>query len=400
MKTSSARRRSGLTTGFAVTYGENAVLRLPDIAVERGWQRVALICGRSSFEASGASRVLPLLRRRAEVELWRDFSTNPDSRDLQRGLDLFSGREPSAIVGIGGGSAMDMAKLLCAFQGKSSQDVVGRIESGRPIRRRGSDLVLVPTTSGSGSEATEFAVVYVGEKKLSIEGPALKADEVILDPRLARSGSSYQRATSGIDAVAQAVESLWAVGATTRSRRHARWALALLLPTIERFVKEPSMLDARAMCIGSHLAGRAINISKTTAAHALSYGLTKRFGVSHGHAVALTLGHLIEAHVRAEPDRLSKGVEPRRHREAISELLHRLGSADGAQARARFLDLMERVGLATRLKSACSTGSPEPATLIEAVNLQRLGNNPVVLGRTDLQRIVREVFSSPNDSCN
>jgi alcohol dehydrogenase class IV len=142
------------------------------------------------------------------------------------------------------------------------------------------------------------------------------------------------------------------------------------------------------MAIGSHLAGRAIDISKTTAPHALSYAITKRYGVSHGHAVALTLGAFIEAHCAAEPDRLRAGVDPRGHRRVMAEILDRLGAADGTQARGRLSALMERVGLAPRLSEAGVGAAEDRRRLVRAVNAERLANNPVRFGEADLDVIV------------
>src|SRR5690606_31263398 len=132
------------------------------------------------------------------------------------------------------------------------------------ITERSLSMILAPTTSGSGSEATRFAVVYIGSDKHSIAGDAMLPDAVILDPVLTMSASPYQRATSGIDAVAQATESLWAAGADDTSRTFARDALRVLIPALPRFVDSADGQAAADMAEGSHLAGRAIDISRTT----------------------------------------------------------------------------------------------------------------------------------------
>jgi alcohol dehydrogenase class IV len=347
-------------------YGPGAIASVPEVVAQRGAQRVLLVTGSRSFEASGATVMLPELERVAQVRRWSDFLPNPDAADLSQGLAIVDDFRPDLILAIGGGSVMDMAKLLAGFAGITDPvKLQEAIRSGDRIARREPGLVLAPTTSGSGSEADHFAVVYIGNEKFSVAGEPLRPDVVILDPRLSLSGSRYQKATSGIDAVAQAIESLWAVGATGASRRWARHALRLLLPAIETFVNTGTEESARAMAIGSHLAGRAIDISRTTAAHALSYGITKRYGVSHGHAVGLTLGAFIEAHASAGSI------------EAMPEILARLGAADGHEGRQRFVALLERLGLSTRLAEVGCTTSEERRLLAESVNVERLGNNPV-----------------------
>jgi alcohol dehydrogenase len=373
-----------------VTYGDGAIHHLPDVVERIGGRRLLLVTGQRSFAASGAAAVVPRLERIAAVHRWSDFAPNTDVDDLVRGLQVRTRFTPDVVVGIGGGSAMDMAKLLSACPATSEAELKRAIRSGAPVRRQGVGLVLVPTTSGSGSEATHFAVVYVDGDKYSIADRSLLPDAVVLDPQLAISGSPYQRATSGIDAVAQAIESLWATGSTDRSRRFARHALRFLLPYIEDVVRRADPRAARAMAIGSHLAGRAIDISKTTAAHALSYGITKGYGVSHGHAVALTLGPFIELHGEVGPGRLQPGVDPAVHAAAMQEILSRLDARDPTDGRDRFVALLERLGLEPRLTKVAAIGSDEQRrALVEAVNLERLGNNPVAVESTELLAIVR-----------
>lgn len=374
-----------------VRYGYGAVDSLPAVVAELGATRVLLICGKSSFEASGAARVLPELERVAAVHRWSDFAPNTDAADLVRGLAAAVDFRPDLVLAVGGGSAMDLAKLLCAFHGQTDPEALhAAIRSGDRVTDRRLKLVLSPTTSGSGAETTHFAVVYIGDEKYSVAGPVLRPDVVVLDPGLTLSGSAYQRATSGIDAVTQAIESLWAVGATPASRRWARHALGYLLPAIEPFVTTGDVAAARAMSIGSHLAGRAIDISKTTVSHALSYGITKRYGVSHGHAVALTLGVFLEAHADAPPERLRPGVDPASHAAAMAEVLTALQAADGAAARARFTTLLQRIGLETNLAKVGAETRPDRQALAESVNAERLGNNPVRFDTADLAALLEE----------
>ncbi len=382
------RRRFGSDT--QVLYDHGAIHRLPALVSRSGWEHVLLVCGRRSFDASGAASILPDLKKRVEVTLWQDFAPNPAASDLFQGLKILRETKPPAIIGIGGGSAMDMAKLLSAYAESDPQDLEANLCSGKRITHRAVDLVLAPTTSGSGSEATHFAVVYIGENKHSIAGPAMKPDATILDPSLTLTSSTYQRAASGLDAVAQAIESLWAVSATNRSRLFARLALFFLLPAIEPFVENPTLPTARAMTLGSHLAGRAIDISKTTAAHALSYAITKRYGISHGHAVALTLGPLIELHANAKNTDLQSDVAPDEHRKALSEILRRLGAGDGVEARQRFLDLLSRLGLPASLRQAGVSSSEERRLFAKTVNKERLSNNPIRLSPQTLESILNQ----------
>jgi alcohol dehydrogenase class IV len=358
--------------------GEQALARLADELIEAGTERVLLVTGRRSFTESGAEAQLTRLGEHADVRRWSDVSPNTDSSELLAGLAIVDEFEPDYILGVGGGSVMDMAKLLCAYPSDLAHDaLLERIDSGSPLGERTVGLGLAPTTSGSGSEATHFAVVYIGEAKYSVAGPVLRADTVALDPAFTTSGSAHQRATSGMDAVCQAIESRWASGATRRSRRYADFAMKLLLPSIRPFVAGDDT-HAAAMQLGSHLAGRAIDISKTTAAHALSYAITKRYGVDHGNAAALTLGHFIEDHVTADDSRLQDSVSMQDHGESLHRITALLGAADGPGARSAFIRLLDDLGLPSNLSMVGAGGAEELADMAASVNVQRLGNNPVV----------------------
>lgn len=368
-----------------IVSGLGAVETLPGIVKDGSWANVLLVCGKRSFETSGAARILDPLERVTGVERWSEFEPNTSVSDLFEGLQALLRTDPDLVVAVGGGSAMDLAKLMCGFDGTTDIETLqSAIGSGHRLAERRRGLILVPTTSGTGSEATHFSTVYVDQKKYSVAGDGLRPDTVILDPELSMSASAYQKATSGIDAVAQAIESLWAVAATPTSRRFARRALRYLMPNIEDFVNHGSTEDAAAMSMGSHLAGRAIDISRTTAAHALSYSLTQNHGVSHGHAVGLTLGALIEVHAGAAPEKLQPRLDPILHAQVVEDVLGYLGATSGADGGRRFRDLMSQLGLAVGL-GAVDIDTPEAlAEIAASVNPERLGNNPVIFNKREL----------------
>lgn len=374
-----------------VRFGDDAILQLADMVSGSQGRRAMLICGQNAFELSGADRCLPAVREVAETRRWSDFRPNTDAADLLEGLRIVEEFQPDVVLGVGGGSAMDMAKLLCAYRGiTDAEKLHAAIRAGAAVEQRDMRLILAPTTSGSGSEATHFAVVYIGDEKFSIAGPAMLPDTVILDPALTRSATDYQRATSGIDAVAQAVESLWAACATADSRDFARKALELLVPALQVFVASGDAQAARDMAAGSHLAGRAIDVSKTTAAHALSYGITKSHGVSHGHAVALTLGGFIAAHAAAEPERLQPAVDPAEHLAAMTSILEVFGAGSAQEARRGFNTLAANCGLSLRLPDFGVHTRDQVADLTARVNVERLGNNPVRFTVDELTDVVAE----------
>lgn len=370
--------------GPVVRYGRGAIASLPELVEGLGAARVLVVHGARSFEASGASRILTSFGRRTLVRCWHDFSLNPDVQDVARGIEVVREMRPDTVVGVGGGSAMDMAKLLSVLEGVPREDLEERVRCGPEADVRRMKLVLAPTTSGSGSEATHFAVAYIGDAKYSVAGPGLLPDLALIDPALSESGSPYQRATSGVDAIAQGIESLWAVGGDRESRSLALRGLRLLLTGIEDFVAAPHAGAARSMAVGSHLVGRAINCSKTTGAHALSYRLTRRYGVSHGHAVALSLGAFLDAHAHAGASDLRTSVRPSEYRSALENIAGVLGASGPSDSGSRFVALGRRIGLPMRLSEVGVRTEPEVRGLAAAVNAERLRNNPVRFSQDEL----------------
>lgn len=375
----------------ATITGQGAIERLPELIRMTGARRALLICGRTSFEASGATRILPELLRAVEVRRWDEHRPNPTAADITAGLVAAAQHQPDVIIGIGGGSTLDAAKLIAALtatdSGSDVARVTRRIEGQQVDSPRDVGLILAPTTSGSGAQVTHFATVYVGTDKHSVSGSALLPDRIILDPELAMSGSPYQRAVSGIDAFAQAVESIWAVGGDDLSRDHADTAIRTMLPALAAFAHAPDKSTAHAMAVGSQLAGEAINRSRTTVPHALSYALTQRVGLAHGHAVAHTLPAVLERHLAADTSSLL-GVTGTEHRRNMSRLLDALNVTAPDDAVTGVESLVRDLGLREPRLSEHATITQQVSDLARSIDPHRMHNNPVHFTQNDLRAIL------------
>lgn len=323
--------------------GEGSIARVADIVRETGVHKVFLVAGSKSFASSGAEATLMPLFSGIEVTRFDDLSALPTQEDVEKGIALYRAQGPDLVVAVGGGHVMDIAKAVNFMAGKKP-------------------LVAIPTTAGSGAESTPFAVVYKDGVKTSLEDATMLPTYAIVDPQLGQSVSRETSLASGLDALCQAIESLWARGATEESRGYAAEALALVWPNLVRAVAGDAQARA-ALMQGAHLAGKAIAISKTTACHALSYGLTSRFGVPHGLAVAYTMPALI-AHNKAE---LPHGITA----EAFKNLLVELE----APALASF-----------------GVGKADIAPLAAGVDPERLGNNPKPLSKGDISAIYKSLL--------
>ena len=174
------------------------------------------------------------------------------------------------IVSIGGGSTIDVGKFLAFSLNKKH--------------------TAIPTTAGSGSEVTKFAVFIKGGEKISWENDKLIPDKFILDPSLVVSLPPHQTASGGLDALCQAIESYWSPLATKESKYYSIAAIILVMDNLEKSYKEPENEELRKyMLWAANFSGRAINITRTSICHAVSYPLTIHYKIPHGIACALTL---------------------------------------------------------------------------------------------------------------
>jgi alcohol dehydrogenase class IV len=281
-----------------VRIGPGVVGQLPEVLGSA--RRVLVVHGRSSFRAGAAAAAVDRLD--ADVRRYAGVRPNPALGQVREAVALAREYAPDAVVGIGGGSAMDVAKCVAVLAGCTGDPEAYLLEPGSIPASRTTMLVQVPTIAGSGSELTSFATVYIGYRKRSIDHPSARADHVLIDPDLAATVPAPMAAASALDALAQAVESAWAVAATPESRGLAVRALETLTPVLDAATTQGTFSDPALrteLARGAALAGAAINISRTTAAHALSYALTARHGIVHGAAVGLHLRWLISHNAAA-----------------------------------------------------------------------------------------------------
>lgn len=337
-------------------------------------RRVFLVTGARSFTMSGAEQKLrPFLVGR-EVERFSVLGSLPTLEELTRGLQVYRTGNFDLILAIGGGTVLDIAKLIAIFSAQS-QPVSVLIQRPNMLTDRSIPLVAVPTTAGSGAEATHFAVLYLDKTKYSIAHPSILPDISIVDPDLTISLPARSAAVSGLDALSQAIESYWSNNATPGSKGYAQQAITLAYNALV-----PSIMnrDPKACIDLSHaslLAGQAINISKTTAPHALSYTLTAHFNIPHGLAVFLTLGEFLAHIANAKNDEICHPRGPSYVRQTIREICLMLGSSDSASVRSNLTTRATSIGLETRLSSFGITKN-DFNMIVDNINLERLSNHP------------------------
>ena len=347
-------------------------------------KRIAVIRGNKSYPEALMKEALQGVHSQDSVIEFSGFSPNPKYEEFQKGLEALRDFQPDLVVGCGGGSILDMAKMLRYFAATSGTDEeIANALKGGPVTESAAytpSLVLMPTTAGSGAESTEFSVIYFGSAKYSFLRKELKPDFVIADPALIRHAPGSVLASSAMDAISQSIESIWARGATSESRQDAREALLLMWGSAADAILTRSEDSLKNIIKGSNLAGQAINVSKTTGNHALSYRITSDYGVPHGHCVGMLLPEFFKLHEKLwhqEPQRAQSAIA------AQSEIYSALGFGSSAELVAGFVRFIEELGLES-FATLNSRYSFDAAPIVDSVNVERLGNHPIELTRDDL----------------
>jgi alcohol dehydrogenase class IV len=349
--------------------------------------RLFLVLDETAYGLSGAKTVLEPFLQQHTTTRFTQFELNPKLEDVERGIEAYHECNPDVVIALGGGTAIDLAKLIgsLAVQSEPARDIA----TGRAaIELTGKPLIAIPTTAGTGSEATHFAVVYVDGKKYSVAHPTLLPDYAVVDSQLTESLPKRMTAATGLDAFCQAIESIWSVGATDESIEYATEAAKLAFENIEAATNAPTRSARRAMCRASHLAGKAINITKTTAPHAISYALTSKHGVPHGMAVAITLAPMLAfnaevTHADCNDPRGATAVQKR-----IARIVQLLGAEAIPGACAAINDLLTRIDCPTSLVEFGVKNSEDLNIIADSVNVERLSNNPRQASRVQLLEIL------------
>ena len=273
----------------AVYCGTGALEQLKSICDNA--KHIALFSDRG-IERSGALEIpLRYIREAgAEVTLFLDLPAEPTRDQAQSVVVAFHACQADTIVAVGGGSVMDIAKLCSILA--NSHNTVNDLLDHPTIGKRLVSSVMIPTTAGTGAEATPNAIVLVPEKelKVGIVCEEMIPDAVILDGEMIRRLPVHIAASTGIDALCHAIECYTSRKATPFSNLYALEALRLIFANIEPACTDPEALDSKnAMLLAVFYAGVAISCSGTTAVHALSYPLGGKYHIPHGVANAMML---------------------------------------------------------------------------------------------------------------
>ena len=239
--------------------------------------------------------LIELKKLSSKVEVFQDVEADPSLKTLMNAIEIGKKNNITGVIGFGGGSSMDVAKLTSLILG-SNEDIE---EAWGVSNAKGPrlPLILVPTTAGTGSEVTPISIITVGEEeKKGVSSPIILPDIAILDPELSVGLPAHTTAATGIDAMVHAIEGYASANKNNNpiSKMIAVEALKLLGGSIEKAVFEGSNIEARGnMLLGAMLAGKSFANSPVAAVHALAYPIGGTFHVSHGLSNSLVLPYVL-----------------------------------------------------------------------------------------------------------
>lgn len=326
----------------------------------------------------------------ATVTVFDSVEADPSHATLMKAVEAGRSADVTGVIGFGGGSSLDVAKLVALLLG-SGEDLDGAWGVGNAKGPR-LPLVLIPTTSGTGSEVTPVSIITMGEnEKRGVSSPVIMPDIAVLDPDLTLGLPPAITAATGVDAMVHAIEAYASASPNNNplSRTLAREALRLLGANIETAVHDGANREARgAMLLGSMLAGQAFANSPVAAVHALAYPIGGIFHIPHGLSNALVLPAVLRFN-------LPKAAGT--YAEIAADAFPKL-SEIGTQARAdAFIGELEtlrtRLSMPTRLREVDIPEDALPRMAADAMKQTRLlVNNPREVSEADALAIYQEAW--------
>ncbi len=349
---------------------------------DQGIRKCLLVCG-GSLGLLRIGGYFESVEERLGIEIvkFSEFQPNPSYDSVAAGVKVFRAEQCDLIIAVGGGSAIDVAKCIKLF---SNMDPDENYLQQKPVPNR-VRLLAVPTTAGTGSEATRYAVIYYNGEKQSVSDVSCIPAAVLMDVSALRTLPAYQRKATMLDALCHGIESYWSLHSTEESRRYSGRAIRMIMANWRQYLDNEEDGNVN-MLHAANLAGKAINITQTTAGHAMCYKLTSLYGIAHGHAAALCLAQLWK-YMLKHTDRC---IDPRGE-EYLRGVLREIAAAMGCDSPERASEMY--AGLLSGLELAVPAAREEDFAVLRAsVNPVRLKNHPVFLDDAAIDELYHHIL--------
>ena len=350
-------------------------------------KNILVITGKKSFNFSGFKKLEIYKNFKYAMNILYKKNEIPQLNELKFLIKRINIINPDLIIALGGGCVIDYAKLANGLY--NIKNLKKKIENGtlKPYLKK-TKILAIPTTAGSGAEVTKFSVIYINKIKYSVEHNILKPDFFSLIPKLVINSPKIVRSSSGFDAIAQATESIFSKKANINSLKYSSKSLRLSIKNFLGFVNSPNIDNAGQMLKAANFSGKAINIARTNAPHALSYLFTSKFKILHGIAVSIFFIEIINfyylnannknnVNLTKKFDFFFKLIKEPNIR-GFSSLFHKLFLKSGIK---QYLDKSLK-----RIKYQNNSNF--------YYNLNRLKNSPIKLLPKDIDRLYLDKFKS------
>lgn len=300
-----------ITQPTRLVFGAGAIQGLADLVKEEGGSKPFLVVDPGLKKAGLLKKITdPLKKAKMDFEVYDKIDPEPGLKLADAGCKLAAKSGCDCVIGVGGGSAMDVAKAVSILltNGGKAEDYLGLGKISKP----GVPKIMVPTTAGTGAEVT-FTAVFINEKtgsKGGMNGDPLYPDAALLDPELTVSVPPHITAATGIDAFTHAIEGYLSTQAHSISDMYALEAIEMISRNLPQAYANGDNLEARsAMLMGSLLAGKALATAGVGLVHAMAYPLGGMFGIPHGLANAVLLPYVVEYNLIGNPGKYAAVAE-------------------------------------------------------------------------------------------
>ena len=371
----------------------NGIAKLPEILKELGCRKLFLVID-SSYPFLNIKDAIEALPVEEKVK-FSDFTPNPLYEQVCKGIELLKSSTCDAILAVGGGSAIDVAKCikLAVLAEEGDAAIIPPLVSQRlPIDGSKIPFIAIPTTAGTGSESTHNAVMYYEGAKQTVTNDGILPDYAVLEPSVLKTLPLYQKKCTMMDALCQGIESWWSINSTDESKAYSKKTVELIMANWRKYIFENDDEAAAQIMLAANYGGRAINIAQTTAAHAMSYKITSMYNLPHGHAVALGLPVIWE-YMLGNTDKCIDIRGQEYLTDVFKQIAQAMGSNTPIEAVSLFRQMMEEIGL----KNPVSENRDEDLTVLSAsANPVRLKNNPIELDPDTVYHLNSLIVKEPS----
>lgn len=373
-----------------IVAGPDSIEQIAEIVKDYGASRVLIISDKGVARAGLIERPKALLEAAGiAVSILDDTPPEPEVEQANALFEAAKNSSCDMVIGVGGGSAMDVAKLIAVLL---NNDVTLReLLNKAPIARRGLPTLMIPTTAGTGSETTPNSIVLVPEDelKVGIVSPKLMPDCVILDPKMTLGLPPAITASTGMDALCHAIECYTSKKGNPFSEMIALKAISLISRSIRRAFNTGTDIDARHdMLLGAMYGGMCIATSSTTAVHALAYPLGGKYRIAHGVSNAILLPFVMRFNAVGNEDKF---------RDVAVAMGLDVDPADSKAATEKFIEAIFELNRDLQIPSDLKRWNITEAdldTLVEgAAKVTRLlDNNPRPMDKADIRAIYTQLI--------